>query len=383
MRLDIYKTIGITSIISQITQLRRLMVNPKRVNLEYLKIYNEIPTFLFLAVRHLFFGGMKPSIENQKVLIVNATTLIGEFISSTPAISSYIQHHSNLKVDLLVAPIMIPLAQKIRGVNTVISVDSKDSGSLVYGEVFAIRMDTVAYNFLRNIRIRNLHTSGKYFLSYLFHLLWCVYRRKTPTQWWEINFRMMHETPRSIGFDEIFLFSESEMQSVLEMKEFCTNKKRIIIHTGTDWIMKQWENGKWIEFLIQLQGCADATIIFIGAKQDIFDHKRISSYLGFETRSLIGKLNLAELAIVLRESDFFIGIDSGPGNIAHLCDTPSIHIMGPGPHMYRPMDETRHIIIDKTRGRGLLEMFFSKNHGCIQLISPSEVFAQFEKIKDL
>lgn len=103
--------------------------------------------------------------------------------------------------------------------------------------------------------------------------------------------------------------------------------------------------------------------------------------MAFESRSLIGKADLAELALILRESDYFIGIDSGPGNLAHLVGTKSVHIMGPGPHMYRPLNEKKHVVLDKTGGRGLYEMFFSrKNGGYIHRITATEALRAFESI---
>lgn len=54
--------------------------------------------------------------------------------------------------------------------------------------------------------------------------------------------------------------------------------------------------------------------------------------------------------------------------------------MGPGPHMYLPTDERKHVVIDKTNGRGLFEMFISKESGFIRRISPAEVESALEGI---
>lgn len=385
MRMDIYRTIGISKIVSQIADMRRLMVIGRRLNFEYLELYKEIPLFLILPFHKWLLAHGKKISEQNSVLITDATLLIGEFVASIPAISSYVRNHPDFDVDIVVARTMVPLARKIRGIRKVFTVDSflSQETSIIqtYDQVFALRINDGAYQVLLVIQTEHLHTGVSCFVRYIPHLLWSIYRRKKPTQWREINFLMLGEKPHPTTFEEIFTFDDTERNRVLDIPEMQTGKKRVIVHTGTNWIMKQWENGKWIELLNRLNSEMDATFIFIGAKGDLPDYERISDGLHFHPQSLIGKVDLAELALILRASDYFIGIDSGPGNLAQLCDTSSVHIMGAGPHMYRPANETRHIVIDKTNGRGLIEMFISMENSFIHSIQTSEVQKAFESIR--
>jgi len=103
--------------------------------------------------------------------------------------------------------------------------------------------------------------------------------------------------------------------------------------------------------------------------------------LDFEIYSIIGEIDLRDLLVVMRKSSYFIGIDSGPANIAHLCNLRSISIMGAGPHMYLPYNKL-DIVIDKSHGAGLYQRFFRKKRGFIDKITTDEVFSAFEKLNN-
>lgn len=270
MRLDIYRTIGIPRIVTQIRDLRRLMVNPRRLNFEYLGLYQEIPLFFLLpfARKPLSPGAFAPN----RILIADATPLIGEFIASIPAISAYVRSRPNTPVDLLVAPVMVPLARKIRGIGKIFATEKPHPDRNVrtnsedfpeYGLAVTLRMNRDSYRMLTNVRIGRIRTGAGHFIWYAAHLFASVCKRKTPVQWREMNFRMLDETPDDVPFETMFEFSESERNDVLKKPGMATDSKRIIVHTGTNWIMKQWENGKWIELLNRLHQKTGATFVFI------------------------------------------------------------------------------------------------------------------------
>ncbi|MFZ3233424.1 MAG: hypothetical protein WA194_08095 [Patescibacteria group bacterium] len=204
---------------------------------------------------------------NGRALIADATALIGEFVASVPAIRAYVRNHPEVAVDLLVSPVNAPLARKIRGIGNVYVTEreaDRDTTTLPeYGVAFALRINDRAYRMLRNAPMRTLRTGAKHFAWYASHLLWSLRKRETPVQWREMNFRMLGEEPCEIPFDEVFHFGGSERNQVLQMPEMQTDKKRIIVHTGTNWIMKQWENGKWIELLNRLNEKVRAEFVFV------------------------------------------------------------------------------------------------------------------------
>jgi ADP-heptose:LPS heptosyltransferase len=113
---------------------------------------------------------------------------------------------------------------------------------------------------------------------------------------------------------------------------------------------------------------------------DTTDYESIAASLPFKMYSLIDAADWLALVLAFRLGDYFIGIDSGPRNLAHLADLPSITLLGPGPHMYTPPNP-RDIILDHSNGRGLYQRFFHKKKSCfIDKITPTEVVDAFKEL---
>lgn len=357
----------------------------RKVNLDYLNLYQEIPLFCALAITGFFRTKARETSGN--VLIVD-TCLIGEFAASVPAIRDYIQRNENVAVDLMVSPPLVPLAERIRGVRCVYAARSlygrqnekggpSEQRFPAYDLIFTMRISKDAYRLIRGIAFGAVRTGLWEYSGYAIHLLWSLFNREVPKQWIELNFDMLGGEVRRVPFDDIFQFRESDYADVARLDALQTTEKKIIIHTGAGWVMKKWDNDRWVALLRKVRQLGKVRFVFVGEGEDADDYAAIASRLEFPVYSLIGKINLLQLLLVIRQSDYFIGTDSGPRNMAHLADTRSVTILGPGPHFYMPWD-TRDVAIDKTRGRGLLQMFFAREHGFIDQITADEVYEAFK-----
>ncbi len=359
----------------------------RKVNLDYLNLYQEIPLFCALIVSS-FFRKKEHRITGN-MLIVN-TCLIGEFAASVPAIRDYIKRNENVVVDLMVSPPLKPLAERIRGVRGVYvarslygrhieETERAEQKFPAYDRIFVMRISGDAFRIIRRISFGAIRTGLREYSGYAIHLWGSILTRRVPKQWIELNFEMLGGTLRNLPFDEIFQFLESDYADVTRLEALQTTQNKVVIHTGAGWVMKKWSTDKWIELLNRVRHLGDARFIFVGGAEDIDDYAAISSKLEFPAYSLIGKVNLLQLLLVLRQSDYFIGTDSGPRNMAHLADTRSIAILGPGPHFYMSWSR-KGIVIDKSRGRGLHQMFFAKKNGFIHQITADEVYEAFKKL---
>jgi ADP-heptose:LPS heptosyltransferase len=84
--------------------------------------------------------------------------------------------------------------------------------------------------------------------------------------------------------------------------------------------------------------------------------------------------------LVLRECDYFIGVDSGPRNLAHVADLPSVTLLGPAPHMFAPSNP-RDIVIDHSGGRKVYDRIFCQDKPLIETITPLEVRDAFAQVR--
>lgn len=359
----------------------------RRINFDYLNLYQEIPLFCALIARSFF--RKKPKETSSATLIVN-TCLIGEFAASLPAIRDYIERRGGLPVDLMVSSPLKPLAERVLGVRNVYVAQSLYDrqgeqrgcdGQIFpsYDTVFVMRVSRDVFRLIREIPARKIRTGLIEYSGYAVHLWGSLLSRKPPKQWRELNFEMLGGQMRKVPFDEIFNITEHDRATLAHIEELRTSQKKIFIHTGASWPMKKWKTDRWAEFIRMANTLGDMRFIFVGGAEAIDDYVSIAAQLNFPVYSLIDKINLFELLIVLHEGDYFIGVDSGPRNLAHLADIRTIAIFGPGPHFYMPWD-VRDIAIDKSRGRGLFQMFVRTKHGFIDEIMPIEVYDAFKKI---
>lgn len=363
-----------------------------RLNLEYAAPALEPLWMGLFKLRHAFEH--KPENSTQAILIVNVC-LIGEFAASVPAIHAFIEKHSGVPIDIVVSPALKELAEHLRGIRGVYSAlpiaprildqqHASTEGRIFgpYDEMIVLRMSRSVFRLLKRVQARQIRTGAKEMLRYGFHLLVSIMRKQTPRPWRDACFTMLSLTPAKPPFEKLFSFSEKETKKIRLLPELQAAKKKVIIHTGASWILNHWPARRWANLLQLLAAEGDWSFIFVGnAGIDLDDFGAIASQLTIPPYSLVGKISILELLLVLRESDFFIGIDSGPSNLAHLAELPSITLLGPAPHMFTPPNP-QDIVIDKSKGRGLYQRFiYGKQQAFIEQITPEEVCRAFERLQ--
>ena len=356
-----------------------------KINSDYLNVFRE-PLFFF---KTLFIKRNKKQKTLGRILIVN-TCLIGEFAASLPAMSYFIQK-SKVEVDLIVSPPLKELAQRINGIKNVFISKSvysrigekaflKNKQFRDYDTIFFMRMSNDAYSMLKEVKTREVKTSYTVFSKYGFYLFKNLLMKKYPKRWADVNFEMFGEKSHRINFDKIFDFKKKDFSTIEKFSALKTKEQIVIIHTGASWIMNQWGKDKWAKAINQINKIGKYRFIFVGGNREKEDFDYISQKLDFKIYSLIGKIGLKDLMILIKKANYFIGIDSGPANMARLADTRSLVILGPGPHMYLP-ENPKDIVLDKSNGRGLYQRFFHKKNGFIDKITPDEVFTAFKKLQ--
>ncbi len=357
------------------------------INREELKIGNEMPLLLKLRLRSLFRRNARTP---GRTLIVD-TCIIGDFVASLPALRSHIAR-SGGTVDLLVSPPLKALAENIRGVDRVFTAKSvwdrpierlepPEPVAGEYGQVFLLRISRDAAAMLEKIRYSRLELYDAAYFRSVWNIFVSILLKRRPKQWREVCYEMvgMKEPRPSLGFDDIFEFSEKDQASVAALPELNGPGRKVLIHTGSGWEIKLWDNRKWAESLRRINGAGNFRFIFIGGGEtEKESFRQISGALDFKVYSLINKLDLRGTLLAMRRSDFFIGVDSGPRNMAHLADLRSVSLLGPAPENFMPTDP-RDIVINKFDCR-CKSLFYLHETSAIQRVTPEEVFGAFLKL---
>lgn len=108
---------------------------------------------------------------------------------------------------------------------------------------------------------------------------------------------------------------------------------------------RRWPLERYISLLRELCETTGVSFALIGRRRDERYMRPLLDAFQTEPRviSLVGKLSLAELALLLRKASLYIGNDSGPMHLAATVGTPCIAFFGPEtPHLYGPLPPVRH-----------------------------------------
>ncbi len=356
----------------------------KKFNSEYFSLWQELYLEFLLEIKYR----KKSNLNNNKIIIV-VPCLIGEFVASIPAIFSFIQNNPAKEVDLLVTTPTRILAERIGGVKhvytgaSVYKRENEDFNSECdfgdYEKIIVLRISRSIYNSLRSAKgeIKTIYFKK---IDYTFHLIWSIILGKYPKTWKKLNLEFLSNgIEPTQDFKQMLNITQKDYEFLNTAEYFKGEEKKIIIHTFTPWPMKRWDKTNWLELIKEINSFDKFRFIFVGGKDDLSNFDYIKSNISFEVESAINKTNLLETVLLLSRADFFIGIDSGPRNIAHFVNLRSITILGPGPHIYWPEND-QDIILDKTNGRGVGQMFFKTTKSFINKITVREVYEAFQKL---
>ena len=359
----------------------------KYINSEEFKVAGEIPLLIKLRLKHLF---KKNLAVVGRVLVID-TCIIGDFIGTLPALRSFIQR-TDKEVDLIVSPPLKLIAQSIKGVHAVYTANSIYKRSIEtepeqtilpreYDSVLVLRISPHAYALLKNVHYSAIITYEIILLKYFIHLLWKISRKKPVRQWREVNFEIigMGDPVKELEFDDIFSVSRAEYDQVIRLLDSMGKRKRVILHTGSGWLVKLWDNEKWIEAIKKINSLGEFDFIVIGRGElEAKTFEYLQQRLDFTLHSLINRVDLKTTLLMMRLSDYFIGIDSGPRNMAHLADLRSITLLGPAAKNFMPVNK-EDVVIDKFTCR-CKSLFYFHRVSAIHTISADEVVDGFKKL---
>ena len=124
---------------------------------------------------------------------------------------------------------------------------------------------------------------------------------------------------------------EAAVRGLLNSHKLDYSYPSIAIHPGASWNSKYkcWPIERFILLIRRLVKEYKANIIVIGSKKEAEGGEKVAKAIGNSgVINLVGKTSVAQMAAVIKISDFFIGNDSGPLHIALALDVPSIAIFG-------------------------------------------------------
>ena len=191
----------------------------------------------------------------------------------------------------------------------------------------------------------------------------------------------IHYSPSSVYFNlSINPNHERKIKMLLARLFQNENTPFIAIHPFASVSYKEWPFERYTELVNKIKETyPHVQIIFVGQNNNQYNIE-----LPAQTTNLINKLDLNELAALLKMARFFISTDSGPLHIAAGVGTKTIALFGPhfsysSPIRWGPWGENHIVIHKKFDCSPCTSAPCTQDLGCMRAITAGDVFEAFKK----
>jgi ADP-heptose:LPS heptosyltransferase len=370
-------------------------LNSNIINFNDLAVAREIIPFGLLRLqilRNKLFG---TKIIGGCGTLVVTPCIVGDCLSYLPAVQAFAEK-SHTRFDILVSPDFRSLAERLRGVSHVFVANSsynriteqQNSSDQVlpleYDRIVVLRLSWHAYKQIKHIRCRNLVSSDAALLEYVFHLGKSSLLKRPVKQSREVMFNVFgfDDVSQTSRYYDLFNLNHNDEDVLTDFPSLQCHENRVLIHMGSGWKVKLWNDDMWVKLVERIHASGAYRFFFVGrGDEEKMAFEKVRERLNFEVYSLINAANLWELFLVMKRSNYLIGIDSGPRNLAHYANLRSVTLLNPAAvKNFLPLDG-RDIVVEKPN-RFPANIVNTKRSANLTSISVDEVFEAFMKLTE-
>ena len=369
-------------------------MNSNTINFNDLAVLREFIPFLRLRLRIMKQRIISHDIidEGENILIVTPC-VVGDCLSFLPAVQTFASQH-NTSFDIVVSPDFRSLAERIKRVRRVFVAGSsynrvtgrqcrpKQDVPPEYDLIIVLRLSRDAFDLIRHIRCKSIISSDGTLFKYIFHVVKNSLFKRPVTQSRELMFEVfgLQDAPKTCELYSLFDFNGDASDISIRFPAIKCQERKVLVHMGSGWKVKLWSDDKWVDLLQKVHAFGKYRFFFVGkGDEEKFTFERIQKRLDFEVHSFINAANLWELFLIMKLSDYFIGVDNGPRNLAHYANLRSVTLLNPAAvKNFMPFDE-RDIVIEK-QNRFPANVVNTKRGARLDDINVDEVFEAFKRL---
>jgi len=365
-------------------------MNSNIINFRDLAITREIIPFLRLRLRIMNRRYLGPQSNGTKDVLIVAPCIVGDCLSCLPAVEAFASENQT-SFDIVVSPDFRSLAERLKRVRRVfVASSSYDTVTerqcriaqeipSEYDLIVVLRLSREALGLIKHVRCRNIISSDSVLSRYILHMAKSSLLKRPVIQSREMMFEVfgLNGVPRDGKLPALFDIGADDLDCLNRFSALKGPERRVLVHTGSGWQVKLWNDDRWVNLLERIHAFDACRFIFVGrGDEEKATFERIQHRLNFKIHSLINDVNLWELFLVMKRSDCFIGIDSGPRNLAHYADLRSITLLNPAAvKNFMPLDE-RDIVVE--RPNRFPANIINTNRGAnLTMIGVEEVFEAY------
>jgi len=319
----------------------------------------------------------------NKILVIRYGT-IGDTIFASAFFRELRNALPKAEIDILTEPISDAVMKNCPYINNRIFIDGKFSKFFKYLSIFK-KYDAIY--FLKN---DNFFTKTAYFAGVKNRIGFNVKRNFKLTLKTEYN-NQKHETDYYLDLlkisginvcsDKTEVWLDFSLNKKLEQL-IPAGKRNIVIQAYSRFSQKNWIDEYWCEVINYIIKNYDYNIIFAGGNSDRDFYNNLLPQICDTSRiiNLSGQLTIPESMLLVNNSDFMIGIDSGLIHVAAALDKPSILLNGPTSIVrWKPRSDNCIVISENYScspccfASGSKKLCKNRESDCMRAITPEKV----------
>ena len=148
--------------------------------------------------------------------------------------------------------------------------------------------------------------------------------------------------------------AEAAVNRLMAERGVTEDRPLVAVHPGSSNPAKVWPGERYTELISRIAKKTNSRVVVLGSAEEAELAGKVAEGAGACVLNLAGKLDLKELAALLKRSTLFIGNDAGPMHMAAALGVPVIAIFGrniPGvsPRRWRPRGDN-HVVFHEDPG---------------------------------
>lgn len=306
----------------------------------------------------------------NRILVITLSN-VGDIILTTPVIKTLEKEFPKARIDVMVGPRGKDIFEKDPRIFKLILYDKHMP--MTEKRRLQLKLKKLRYDMVVDIRntVFGLLIGPKFRTATIQHF---------PASLSHSIERHLHKL-RSLGIENaekksyIYIPEEDEDHVLRLLKECGVDKPYVVLNPGAKSHLKRWTQEGFAEVADRIMDECGTPVVLVGLKEDEDVIGSITKKMKNKPCNLVNRLNIRQLASLLKHSKLLITNDSAPLHLGCAVGVKVLALFGPtDPNKYGPTGEFDIYINKKLSCAPCESAVCSYNYECMKLITPEAVF---------
>ena len=298
---------------------------------------------------------MKNPPSNIKKILVISLSNIGDVILTFPVIDVLLRDFPQAKLAVVIGPKAAALFEKNPRIDQVHIFDKKKQSFRTLQWIYVLRRE----RFDLTVDLR--HTAIPFMIGARWRTPVFFRQKQSAVHMKEKHLNCLRSVyafnPARPQAKTLFISEEDQKYVDQFIRDEIGGKDFVLLGPGAASQLKRWPEDSFTELANEIAQRDKLNIVFIGNQADKSGAERIARKRTFPSVNVCGRMNLTQLAGLMKRAKMLIVNDSGPMHLASYLNVPAIAIfVSTDPNLYGPWGE-KGIFIKNPQVQEILNLF--------------------------